>query len=237
MLFQEYLKKEIFEIVKKLLEKMNLESDFLKKNFFNIELSQKENFGDLSSNVALVFSKFFKISPERLAELISIELRKNKYVLKVEVIKPGFINIFFTNLFWQNQLSQFIKLDGSYNYNLKTKSICIEFVSANPTGLMHIGHARGAVLGDAISSVLQEVGHNITKEYYINDAGEQIKKLNKTILFHVENFLEDSESPLPDDLYPGEYLKNIAQKIFNKFALKKSSELKKKRKDCRYNFK
>ena len=228
MLFQEYLKKEIFEIVIKLLEKMNLESDFLDKYFFNVEISQKQNFGDLSSNVALVFSKFFKISPEKLAELISIELRKDKYVLKVEVIKPGFINIFFSNLFWQNQLSQFIKLDGLYNYNLNTKSICIEFVSANPTGLMHIGHARGAVLGDAISSVLQEVGHNITKEYYINDAGEQIKKLNKTILFHVENLLEDSENPLPDDLYPGEYLKNIAKKIFNKFALKKSSELKEK---------
>ena len=228
MLFQEYLKKEIFEIVIKLLEKMNLESDFLDKHFFNVEISQKQNFGDLSSNVALVFSKFFKISPEKLAELISIELRKDKYVLKVEVIKPGFINIFFSNLFWQNQLSQFIKLDGLYNYNLNTKSICIEFVSANPTGLMHIGHARGAVLGDAISSVLQEVGHNITKEYYINDAGEQIKKLNKTILFHVENLLEDSENPLPDDLYPGEYLKNIAKKIFNKFALKKSSELKEK---------
>ena len=191
MLFQEYLKKEIFEIVKKLLKKINLESNFLKKNFFSVELSQKENFGDLSSNVALVFSKFFKILPEKLAELISIEL------------------------------------DGSYNYNFKTKSICIEFVSANPTGLMHIGHARGAVLGDAISSVLQEVGHNVTKEYYINDAGEQIKKLNKTILFHVENFLEGSENPIPDDLYPGEYLKNVAQKISNKFALKKSSELKK----------
>ena len=77
---------------------------------------------------------------------------------------------------------------------------------------MHIGHARGAVLGDAISSVLQEVGHNITKEYYINDAGEQIKKLNKTILFHVENFQEGSENPLPDDLYPGDYLKNVAKK-------------------------
>ena len=224
MLFQEYLKKEIFEIVIKLLEKMNLESDFLDKHFFNVEISQKQNFGDLSSNVALVFSKFFKISPEKLAELISIELRKDKYVLKVEVIKPGFINIFFSNLFWQNQLSQFIKLDGSYNYNLKTKSICIEFVSANPTGLMHIGHARGAVLGDAISSVLQEVGHNITKEYYINDAGEQIKKLNKTILFHVENFLEDSESPLPDDLYPGEYLKNIGN-YFDKNFKSLSSDL------------
>ncbi len=226
MLFQEYLKKEIFEIVKKLLVEKNLGSKFLEKNSFNIELSQKVNFGDLSSNVALVFSKLFKTSPEKLGELISIKLRKNQYVLKVEVIKPGFINIFFTNLFWQNQLSQFIKLDGSYNYNLKPKSICIEFVSANPTGLMHIGHARGAVLGDAISSVLEEVGHNITKEYYINDAGEQIKKLNKTILFHIENFLNKSENTLPDDLYPGEYLKNIAKKILNKFSLKKSSELK-----------
>ena len=109
---------------------------------------------------------------------------------------------------------------------MKTKSICIEFVSANPTGLMHIGHARGAVLGDTISSVLEEVGHNITKEYYINDAGEQIKKLNKTIFFHVENFLKETEKTLPDDLYPGEYLKNIAKKIFNKFALKNSRELK-----------
>ena len=226
MLFQEYLKKEIFEIVKKLLYEKNLDSDFLKKNSFNIELSQKVNFGDLSSNVALVFSKLFKTSPEKLGELISIELRKNQYVLKVEVKKPGFINIFFTNLFWQNQLSQFIKLDGSYNYNFKPKSICIEFVSANPTGLMHIGHARGAVLGDAISSVLEEVGHNITKEYYINDAGEQIKKLNKTILFHIENFLKNTENILPDDLYPGEYLKNIAKKILNKFGLKESSELK-----------
>ena len=127
MLFYEYLKKEIFEIVKKLLEEQNLDSDFLKNNSFNIELSQKVNFGDLSSNVALVFSKFFKTSPEKLAEFISIELRDNKYVSKVEVIKPGFINIFFTNSFWQNQLSQFIQLDGSYNYNLKTKSFLMSF--------------------------------------------------------------------------------------------------------------
>ncbi len=226
MLFHEYLKNEIFEIVKKLLDKNNLESDFLKNNTFNVELSNKIDFGDLSSNVALVFSKFFRTSPLQLAEFISSELKQNKYVLKVEVIKPGFVNIFFTNSFWQNQLSQFIKLDGTYNYKLKTKSICIEFVSANPTGLMHIGHARGAVLGDTISSVLEEVGHNIIREYYINDAGEQIKKLYKTIVFHVENILESSKKKLSDDLYPGEYLKNIAQKIFKKFAIKDSNELK-----------
>ena len=179
----------------------------------------------MSSNVALVFQNF-KTSPEKLAEFISIELRANKYVSKVEVIKPGFINIFFTNSFWQNQLSQFIQLDGSYNYNLKTKSICIEFVSANPTGLMHIGHARGAVLGDTISSVLEEVGHNI-REYYINDAGEQIKKLNKTIIFHIENILKNTTNELLNDLYPGEYLENIAKEIFNKFSKKNLNELKK----------
>ena len=227
MLFHEYLKNEIFKIVKKLLDDNDLDSDFLKTNSFNIELSNKVDFGDLSSNVALVFSKFFKTSPEKLAEIIATELRQNKHMQKVEVIKPGFINIFFTNLFWQNQLSQFIKLDGSYNYNIKPKSICIEFVSANPTGLMHIGHARGAVLGDTISSVLEEVGHNIKREYYINDAGEQIKKLNKTIIFHIENILKNTTNELFNDLYPGEYLENIAKEIFNKFSIKNLNELKK----------
>ncbi len=92
---------------------------------------------------------------------------------------------------------------------------------------MHIGHARGAVLGDTISSVLEEVGHNVTREYYINDAGEQIKKLNKTILFHFENILKKSTSELTDDMYPGEYLKNIALKILNNYSLNNQSDLKK----------
>tara|TARA_B100000035_G_scaffold133071_2_gene113169 strand:- start:4144 stop:5859 length:1716 start_codon:yes stop_codon:yes gene_type:complete len=227
MLFHEYLKKEIFEIVKKLLEEKNLDSNFLKNNNFNVELSHKPEFGDLSSNVALVFSKFFKTSPQKLAELILTEFKGNTDLSKIEVVKPGFLNFFFTDSFWQNQLSKFIKLNNSYNYNLKTKSICIEYVSANPTGLMHIGHARGAVLGDTISSVLEEVGHNVTREYYINDAGEQIKKLNKTILFHFENILKKSTSELTDDMYPGEYLKNIALKILNNYSLNNQSDLKK----------
>jgi len=227
MLFHEYLKKEIFKIVKKLLEEKHFDSDFLRSNSFNVELSHKAEFGDLSSNVALVFSKVFKTSPQELAKLITTEFKDNLDILKIEVIKPGFINFFFTDSFWQDQLSKFMKLNYSYNYNLKTKSICIEFVSANPTGLMHIGHARGAVLGDTISSVLEEVGHNVTREYYVNDAGEQIKKLHKTILFHIENILKKSTSKLTDDLYPGEYLKKIASKILNKYSFNNQSDLKK----------
>ena len=86
--------------------------------------------------------------------------------------------------FWHQQLVNFVSSFDNYNYNVKPKKICVEYVSANPTGMLHIGHARGAVLGDAISSILQEVGHDVDKEYYINDAGEQIKKLVKTIIYH-----------------------------------------------------
>ena len=99
---------------------------------------------------------------------------------------------------------------NSYIYKVEKKKICVEFVSANPTGLMHIGHARGAVLGDVIASILEEVGHDICREYYINDAGEQIKKLISTIKYHIEKKKNDS---FPSDLYPGEYLKEISHKF------------------------
>ena len=97
-------------------------------------------------------------------------------------------------------------------------------MSANPTGLMHIGHARGAVLGDTISSLLEECGHNVTREYYVNDAGNQINVLAETIKFHIFGALKDT---ILDELYPGEYLKNIANVI--KFELKKK-KLKKAKK-------
>ena len=131
----------------------------------------------------MIFSKQLKMSPRDLAELISKELIKNKYVKDVDIAGPGFINL-FEKEFWHQQLVNFVSSFDNYNYNVKPKKICIEYVSANPTGMLHIGHARGAVLGDAISSILQEVGHDVDKEYYINDAGEQIKKLVKTIIYH-----------------------------------------------------
>ena len=106
-----------------------------------------------------------------------------------------------------------------YNYDIDKKKICIEFVSANPTGLMHIGHARGAVLGDVIASILEEVGNDVCREYYINDAGEQIKKLISTIKYHIDKKKTDN---LPSDLYPGEYLKEISHKLKLDSSNKKS---------------
>ena len=107
-----------------------------------------------------------------------------------------------------------MKIKKKFNYDIKSKKICFEYVSANPTGLMHIGHARGAVLGDTLSSILKEVGHKVTDEYYVNDAGEQINKLLNTINFYLENECKFDED-LPESLYPGDYLKNIAKSLQN----------------------
>ena len=192
-----------------------------KKQSFGIEIPQKSGFGDISSNIAMVLAKTFKTSPIKLAKLIQNELSKKNFIKKVEVVNPGFINIFFYKEFWHNQLSLILKNGLKFNYNVKKQKVCIEFVSANPTGLMHIGHARGAVLGDSISSLLEEVGYETLREYYINDAGEQIKKLIKTIDFHlINNHKKNVE--FPEDLYPGEYLRTLSSSFANNKKVKKN---------------
>ncbi len=227
MLYHDYLKEEIKKTIIFLLKKFKVKNQSIDSNDFNVEISNKKEFGDLSSNVALIFCKLFKVSPLDLAEKISNELRKNTNILKIEVLRPGFINFFFKADFWHEQLNYFFNNKDKFNYNINSKSICVEFVSANPTGLMHIGHARGAVLGDTISSILEEVGHNVIREYYINDAGEQIKILNKTIEFHFINNLNKTKKLIPEDLYPGSYLEEITKKMVKKLQLKSLNDLKK----------
>ena len=222
MLYQDLLKKKLFDYIN---------SEYLKKNIkevpkissFNIEIPNNKKYGDVSTNIAMIFAKKIGLAPRDLALNISKYLRNENSIEKLEVVGPGFLNIFFKKFFWQDQLKQYIKNAGSFNYKTKKKNICLEFVSANPTGLMHIGHARGAVLGDTIASILEEVGHKVTREYYINDAGEQIKKLEKTINFHVEN-RNNKKVKIDDDLYPGDYLKEISNKIFNQKLSRSFSE-------------
>ena len=186
MNYFDYFKISLSEILKEIFEE---KLTFIEKieDSFIVEVPSKKNFGELSTNIAMIFSKQLKMSPRDLAELISKELIKNKYVKDIDIAGPGFINLFLKKEFWHQQLVNFVSSFDNYNYNVKPKKICVEYVSANPTGMLHIGHARGAVLGDAISTILQEVGHDVDKEYYINDAGEQIKKLVKTIIYHREN--------------------------------------------------
>ena len=214
MNYFDYFKISLSEILKEISEE---KVSFIEKieESFTVEVPSKKNFGELSTNIAMIFSKQLKMSPRDLAELISKELIKNKYIKDVDIAGPGFINLFLKKEFWHQQLVNFVSSFDNYNYNVKPKKICVEYVSANPTGMLHIGHARGAVLGDAISSILQEVGHNVDKEYYINDAGEQIKKLVKTIIYHRENPKSDLKKINNDDYYPGNYLVGISS-IINK---------------------
>ncbi|PDH56839.1 MAG: arginine--tRNA ligase [alpha proteobacterium MED-G10] len=215
MLYQEYLRNELEIILKKIFSENCLNKNLSNNLNFSIDISPRKEFGDLSSNIAMVACKILKLSPIRLAEKIVNQLNKNKMILKLEIVKPGFINFFFKSLFWQNQLQEFLDLPEKFDYKIKSRKICLEYVSANPTGQMHIGHARGAILGDSLFSILCEVGHKVTGEYYINDAGEQINKLIETVKFHLTN-TRRVEDEMPDTLYPGDYLKNLTKKIFKK---------------------
>ncbi len=226
MLYHELLKQFLLETIQSIFIENKIE-EIPSDSLFNIEIPNNQKFGDVSTNIAMIFSKKLHSSPLVLAEKIQSKLEKSNMINKIEVVTPGFLNIFFKDGFWQDQLKILASKTNKYSYKIKKKKICLEFVSANPTGLMHIGHARGAVLGDTIASILSEVGHDVHREYYINDAGEQIKKLEDTIVFHLKN--KDDCENMSDELYPGEYLKNISKFIkVSDFKSMTSNFLKKK---------
>ena len=215
MFFYKKFSNLLFNALNVLVEEKVLSYEVLQDKRYNIEFPTNPKFGDLATNVAMVTVKKSSLNLMQLAEKIREELEKNKIIKKIDIVKPGFLNIFFEREYIQNQLK--IVLDGKIYQVEKKKRINIEYVSANPTGLMHIGHARGAVLGDCIANILMEVGHTITKEYYINDAGNQINVLINTILFHIENLVNQTNKKIANDMYPGRYIFYIAKDV-KKFA-------------------
>ena len=223
MLYHDFLKDKLIDSLR-LNFSDKFSSDVIDKSELTIEIPNNKKFGDVSTNVAMVFSKKLGTTPNNLAEKVINELRKIEAIEKIEQVGPGFINIFFKINYWHDQLKVLLKKMERYNYKIKKKKICLEFVSANPTGLMHIGHARGAVLGDTISSVLEEVGHDVVREYYINDAGEQIKVLCNTI----NHYLNYNNEPINDlkNIYPGEYLKKVSKKMSNLLQKGEKKQLK-----------
>ena len=172
---------------------------------------------DISTNVAMILSKTNKKSPIDLATILSEAIKTNDKLIKdISIIKPGFINIKFKPIFWTNFVEEIVKNKDTFGINLKEKkkNYLVEFVSANPTGPLHVGHCRGAILGDVISNILLFNKHKVTKEYYVNDYGNQIINFTKSVYFRIRelNFNE----PFPSDnenLYPGDYLIDFAQNI------------------------
>ena len=185
---------------------------------FNLSPPKQESFGDLSSNIALLISKQMKENPLGVAEKIKAELlNKNiKNIDAITVTPPGFINFVIKQNFYQNNLKSIIqdKDDFGKDFKGKDKSANVEFVSANPTGPLTVGHGRNAVIGDTVSNILEWHDYKVTREYYYNDAGKQMRTLGKSVEARYLELLEKSFE-FPEGGYQGDYIIEIAKEIIN----------------------
>jgi len=223
--------KQIFsDVVKEIAKKNNIEINDADLKNFTVEPSKDKSHGDLACNIAMITSKKFSAienlnNPKKLAQEI-ISTLKNSHIIKMEIAGPGFINVFLDNKIFHKIISNLLKEEKFQFPNLGNNiKVNLEYASPNPTGPIHVGHTRGAIYGDVLATLLQKVGYDVLKEYYINDAGSQIITLLKSAhLRYLEALGQNIE--IPQGLYPGTYLIEIGQKLKEKFgdSLAKKSE-------------
>jgi arginyl-tRNA synthetase len=180
---------------------------------FDVEAPRQAEHGDFATNAALVLASQAKQSPRRLAEIIKDGISAPGNVLKkVEIAGPGFLNFFLEDAYWREVLPEILRQVENYgNCSLGDGlKVQVEFVSANPTGPLHIGHGRGAALGDALARLLTAAGYQVGREYYINDVGNQIITLGKSLAFRMRE-LQGEQIEFPEDGYQGDYMKDLAR--------------------------
>ena len=184
-----------------------------------VEAPKDPSHGDLATNAAMVLAKKVGQNPLDLAKNLLAKLSDLEIVESVAVAPPGFINIRLKNSAWHELLKQVLSLKAEYGKcDLgKGKKVNVEYVSCNPTGPMHIGHARGAVYGDVLANILAKCGYEVLREFYVNDAGSQINVLAETVWLRYQGYVNGVEVKIPDGLYPGDYLIPIAQKLAQQF--------------------
>ena len=203
----------ITKIILKNKESLNLNNLKNLENV-NIEVPPKHFNFDLSTNISLVLSKINKINPNDLAKSIKDLLLKNiSHFEKIEVAKPGFLNIKLSKEGIVTNINSILKDRDTYGSKKLNKKYNLEFVSANPTGPLHVGHCRGAIFGDVLSNLLIFNGNKVTKEYYINDYGNQIKNFVESVYLRIREIKFNEKFPLKENLYPGDYIKEIASNI------------------------
>ena len=180
-----------------------------------VEVPKDSSHGDLATNAAMVLARQLGQKPLDLAKDLVAKLSDLEIVNSVIVAPPGFINIRLKKSAWHELLRQVVSLKAQYGKcDLgKGRKVNIEYVSCNPTGPMHIGHARGAVYGDVLANILAKCGYEVLREFYINDAGSQIDKLAETLWLRYQSNINRAEVEIPDGLYPGDYLIPVAQKL------------------------
>jgi len=171
--------------------------------------------GDMATNAAMVLAKDAGKKPRELADAISDRLRADAMIDKVEVAGPGFINLTLKPAAWVDALRTVLRAGRQYGHSTigNGTKVNVEYVSANPTGPMHVGHCRGAVFGDALANLLIAAGYEVTREYYINDAGAQIEALTQTGFLRYREALGENIGEIPDGLYPGDYVKQVGEEL------------------------
>ncbi len=169
---------------------------------------------DFSSNAAMVLSKSVKDNPRNIAEKIkNILEKKSKDFSQISIAGPGFLNFKLTNKAWIKTIQNISKIKKKFGSNKKNEKFNIEFVSANPTGPMHVGHCRGAIFGDVLSNLLKFNGNKVVKEFYVNDYGKQVDDFARSVFFRLREIKFHEDFPKEKNLYPGEYIIDIAKKI------------------------
>ncbi|KWV55913.1 MULTISPECIES: arginine--tRNA ligase [Rhizobium] len=187
-----------------------------------IEPPRDPSHGDVATNAAMVLAKPLGTNPRALAEIITEKLKEDADVADVSVAGPGFINIRLSVGYWQRLLASMIEAGTDYGRSTigAGKRVNVEYVSANPTGPMHVGHCRGAVVGDALANLLSFAGFDVVKEYYINDAGSQIDVLARSVFLRYREALGEKIGEIPPGLYPGDYLIPVGQSLANDYGVK-----------------
>lgn len=185
-----------------------------------VEPPRDASHGDLATNAAMVLAKPTGQNPRALAERLAEALRADEDIAAAEIAGPGFVNLRLKDGFWQAHLTAL--LGEGRNYGRSTvgggKKTNVEYVSANPTGPMHVGHCRGAVVGDALANLMAFAGYDVTKEYVINDAGSQIDVLGRSVMLRYREALGDEIGEIPAGLYPGDYLIPVGQALASEFG-------------------
>ncbi|MEX2449655.1 MAG: arginine--tRNA ligase [Rhodospirillales bacterium] len=209
-LFQHF-EQQIVSVVEALIEEGALPGG-LDSSRLSVEPPREAAHGDVTTNAAMVLAKLAGQKPHDLAEVIAARCKELEHVTGTEVAGPGFINLRLDAGFWVARLREILTAGPAYGDSTLGAGapVNVEYVSANPTGPMHVGHGRGAVVGDALAGVLEKAGFAVTKEYYINDAGAQIEALARSLHFRYREALGETVGVLPEGLYPGEYLVPIA---------------------------
>ena len=180
-----------------------------------VEPPRDPTHGDMATNAAMVLAKDAGKKPRDLAQAIAEKLRSDPLIDSVEVAGPGFINITLKPAAWIETLRIAVRLGPRYGRSEVGGGtpVNVEYVSANPTGPMHIGHCRGAVFGDALANLLVFTGFKVTREYYVNDAGAQVDQLARSAYLRYREALGEAIGPIPEGLYPGEYLKPVGEAL------------------------